>query len=136
MIGSAPSKPSEVLPENVFVESKKRRPLKLSIVKDIEANIAKDQENELRFYDIADAVSWYCSHVGYQVACSVAGAARLDLQGKKAGAVTETEARAAEEEAKNIFGKIEAQKQQGQTWPCRCRWHRQHRRALCRLTRP
>jgi sRNA-binding protein len=109
MIGSAPSKPSEVLPENVFVESKQRRPLKLSIVKDIEANIAKDQENELRFYDIADAVSWYCSHVGYQVACSVAGAARLDLQGKKAGAVTETEARAAEEEAKNIFGKIEAQ---------------------------
>jgi sRNA-binding protein len=111
MIGSAPSKPSEVLPENVFVECKQRRPLKLSIVKDIEANIAKDQENELRFYDIADAVSWYCSHVGYQVACSVAGAARLDLQGKKAGAVTETEARAAEEEAKNIFGKIEAQKQ-------------------------
>ena len=108
MIGSAPSKPSEVLPENVFVESKQRRPLKLSIVKDIEANIAKDQENELRFYDIADAVSWYCSHVGYQVACSVAYV-RLDLQGKKAGAVTE--ARAAEEEAKNIFGKIEAQKQ-------------------------
>jgi hypothetical protein len=35
-------------------------------VRDIKTAIAKDPSNELRFYDIDDAVDWYQSHVGYK----------------------------------------------------------------------
>jgi sRNA-binding protein len=57
---------SEAYPKAFFVNGRQRRPLKHNIVRDIKTAIAKDPSNELRFYDIDDAVDWYQSHVGYK----------------------------------------------------------------------
>lgn len=101
---------SEAYPKAFFVNGRQRRPLKHNIVRDIKTAIAKDRSNELRFYDIDDAVDWYQSHVGYNIACSTAGTPRLDLDGNRVGTVTETEARVASERAATGFEQIEARK--------------------------
>jgi sRNA-binding protein len=100
----------EMYPKAFFANPRLRRPLKHNIVKDIKADLAEDPESELRFYDIDQAFAWYCGHVSYHKACSVAGTARLNLAGNKAGTVTETEARDAGERATELFGQIEANK--------------------------
>jgi sRNA-binding protein len=101
---------SEAYPRAFFVNGRLRRPLKNHIVRDIKTAIAKDPNSELRFYDIDDAVDWYQRHVGYNIACSTPGTARLDLDGNRVGTVTEAEARMAGERAKTGFEQIEARK--------------------------
>jgi len=94
---------SETYPKAFFVNGRLRRPLKLGIAKDIKADLAADPDSELKFYDIDQVLAWYTNHVGYQNACSVAGAVRVDLDGAKAGTVTE------------IFARIESRKR-STTW--------------------
>jgi sRNA-binding protein len=103
---------AEEYPKTFFVIGERRKPLKLGIEKDIEADLAKDSDSQLLDYDITDACAWYTSHVGYQMACSVAGANRIDLQGKSVSKVTASEARGAEEYAKETFAKIEMRKKE------------------------
>jgi sRNA-binding protein len=93
-------------PKTFFVIGERRKPLKHDIDKDIEADIAKDNDHPLLDYDIGDALAWYQSHVGYQKACSIAGASRLDLQGKPVSKITVNEARDAEEQAQEGFAKM------------------------------
>ena len=100
----------EAYPKTFFINARLRRPLKLNIAKDIRADLAKDPDQELKFYDIDRALEWYCNHVGYYKACSVAGTPRINLAGTKVGTVTETEARDANERAIEIFEQIEAKK--------------------------
>ena len=106
---------SETYPKAFFVSGRLRRPLKLGIAKDIKADLAADPDSELKFYDIDQVLAWYTNHVGYQNACSVAGAVRVDLDGAKAGTVTESEAREAKERATEIFARIESRKR-STTW--------------------
>jgi ProP effector len=100
----------EAYPKTFFMNPRLRRPLKLNIAKDVKADLATDPDSELKLYDIDQALEWYCSHVGYYKACSVAGAARINLAGTKAGTVTEAEARYADERAAELFEQIEARK--------------------------
>ena len=69
-------------------------------------------DSELKFYDIDQALEWYCGHVSYKKECSVTGAARINLAGTKVGTVTEAEARYAAECAAEAFEQIEARKRQ------------------------
>jgi sRNA-binding protein len=101
---------SEIYPAAFFVSGRLRRPLKIGIAKDIKADLAADPDSELKFSDIDQVLAWYTNHVGYQYACSVAGVMRVDLDGAKAGTVTESEARQAKERATEIFAQIEARK--------------------------
>jgi len=103
---------SEEFPKTFFIDPKRRVPLKYGIEKDIEAELATNKNSRLLDYDIADAIEWYCSHVGYKCACSTAGNSRIDLHGTIASRVTEAEARIAEQEAAEIFADIEARKRQ------------------------
>jgi hypothetical protein len=54
----------EIYPKAFFANARLRRPLKHDILKDIEADLTAHPDSELKFHDIADAVDWYCSHVG------------------------------------------------------------------------
>jgi hypothetical protein len=100
----------EAYPKTFFADGRNRRPLKIRIEEDIKADISNTNNNELRFYNIDDTIDWYRTHVGYQLACSIAGAIRLDLGGSAAGKITETEAREFEQDAQQSFAKIEARK--------------------------
>jgi sRNA-binding protein len=100
----------EAYPKTFFINARLRRPLKLGIAKDVKADLATDPDNELKFYDIDRTLEWYCGHVGYLIASSVAGAARINLAGTKAGTVTEAEARDASERATEALEQIEARK--------------------------
>jgi hypothetical protein len=100
----------EAYPKAFFAEGRTRKPLKINIEDDIKADICKRDDSELRFYNIDGALEWYRTHVGYQMACSTAGAIRLDLDGKAAGKITKTEALEYEEDARQSFEKIEARK--------------------------
>jgi ProP effector len=91
---------SEAYPKTFVLTGKARKPLKIGIEDDIKAELLKSADNELRFYDIDDALEWYRSHVGYQLACAVPGATRFDLEGKAAGKITEAEAYQYEQDAK------------------------------------
>jgi sRNA-binding protein len=104
---------SEIYPRTFFVNGRLRQPLKHDIVQDIKADIADDPNSELRFYNIDETVAWYCTHVGYHKACSFAGTPRLDLNGNRAGTVTEAEARAEGQKAAAGFEIIEARKRIG-----------------------
>jgi sRNA-binding protein len=86
-------------PKTFFTVGERRKPLKHDIEKDIEAELAKDNDHPLLDFDITDALAWYRSHIGYQKSCSVAGVNRLDLQGRPASKVTASEAREADAEA-------------------------------------
>jgi hypothetical protein len=99
----------EAYPKKFFAIGKTRKPLKIDIEDDIKSDICK-HDSELRHYNIDDALEWYRTHVGYQMACSTAGAIRLDLDGKAAGKITKTEALEYEEDARQSFEKIEARK--------------------------
>ena len=78
----------EAYPKAFFDNPRQRRPLKHNIAKDIHADVAANPGSELAFYDIDATLGWYCSNVGYQKGSSVAGTARLSLNGTKAGTVT------------------------------------------------
>jgi sRNA-binding protein len=93
-----------------FTDGRSRRPLKIGIEEEIKRDILNTGNNELRFYDIDDTLEWYRTHVGYQVACSVPGAIRLDLVGNAAGKITETEARGFEQDAAQSFAKIDVRR--------------------------
>jgi sRNA-binding protein len=102
----------ELYPKAFFLNPRQRKPLKHDIIKDIKAEIAKDPNHELRFYDIDDALAWYCNHISYHINSSVPGTKRVDLNGKSIGAITETEAREAHEQAQAADAVIQARKQQ------------------------
>jgi sRNA-binding protein len=93
-------------PKAFFVIGERRKPLKHGIEKDIEADLAKNNDHPLLDHDIVDAIAWYQSHVGYQKSCSVAGTNRIDLQGKPVSKVTVNEAHAAEDEAREGFARM------------------------------
>jgi ProP effector len=80
----------ELFPKTFFNEGRLRQPLKNNIV----ADIKKLNEPSLADCNIGAAVDWYMNHIGYDYCC-VAGAARLDLNGKITGKITEKEAREA-----------------------------------------
>jgi sRNA-binding protein len=107
----------EEYPKTFFADPKRRVPLKIDIEKDIEAELIKNKNSQLLDYDIHDAVEWYITHVGYWVACSVAGSGRVDLRGVVVGRVTKAEARVAKQEADEIFAEIEARKRQTTSLP-------------------
>jgi sRNA-binding protein len=107
---------SETYPKAFFVNPRLRRPLKIGIAKDIKADLAADPDSELKFYDINQVLAWYTNHVGYQYACSFAGARRVDLDGTQGGTVTASEAREAKERATEIFARIESRKRPTTTW--------------------
>jgi sRNA-binding protein len=85
-------------PKTFFIIGERRKPLKHAIEQDIEADLAKDNDHALLDHDITDAVAWYRSHIGYLKSC-VAGASRIDLQGRPVSKVTPNEAREAEADA-------------------------------------
>jgi sRNA-binding protein len=93
-------------PKAFFIIARQRKPLKHGIERDIEAELAKDNDSPLLDFDITDAVAWYRSHVSYAKACSVAGVNRIDLAGKAVSKVTPSEAREAEAEAAEAFSEI------------------------------
>ena len=101
-------------PKTFFIIGERRKPLKHGIEKDIAAELAKDNDHPLLDFDIADALAWYCSHIGYQKSCSVAGVNRIDLQGRPVSKVTPSEAREAEAEAADgIARMVERRKANG-----------------------
>jgi ProQ/FINO family len=60
--------------------------------------------------NIDDALEWYRTHVGYQLACATAGAIRLDLNGKAVSKITAAEAHEYKQDAERSFAAIEARK--------------------------
>jgi sRNA-binding protein len=79
-------------PKCFFEEGRLRRPLKQDIIIDIKKDTSFDVTPE----KITAAVQWYQSHIGYDYN-TIAGAKRIDLQGRDAGTVTEQEALAAKQ---------------------------------------
>ena len=104
-------------PKTFFTDGPRRKPLKRGIEKDIEAELAKDNDHPLLDHDITDAINFYCSHVGYHKACSVAGVSRVDLQGKPVSKVTASEALEAEAEAAEIFAQMAERRKAGNGLP-------------------
>jgi len=96
-------------PKAFFIVGERRKPLKLDIEKDIETELAKDNDHPLLDFDIIDALAWYQSHVGYLKSC-LAGAGRLDLNGRAVGKVTPAEAREAAAEAEEGFARMAARR--------------------------
>jgi sRNA-binding protein len=82
---------AQVFPKTFFVAGFQRRPLKKNIVADIE----RVNDPSLASFDIGDAVDFYINHWDYDAACSIAGADRINLEGKAVGKITEAEAREA-----------------------------------------
>jgi hypothetical protein len=74
----------EKFPKCFFDDPPQRRPLKHTIIDDLEKENVLDREK------LAQAIHWYQSHFSYQYAL-VAGNARVDLDGNKAGTVTPLE---------------------------------------------
>jgi len=101
---------AENYPKAFFVVGERRKPLKHGILQDIEADLARDNDHALLDHDVADALAWYQSHVGYQKACSVAGTNRIDLHGKPTAKVTPAEAHEAEAEAQEGFARMAARR--------------------------
>jgi hypothetical protein len=99
-------------PKAFFVGAKQRKPLKHDIEKDIEADLAKDNDNPLLDYDIESAVAFYTTHVGYYKACSVAGTPLVDLQGRPVSKITPSEARKYDDLATETFAAIERGKRE------------------------
>jgi sRNA-binding protein len=56
-------------------------------------------------------VAWYRSHIGYLKSC-VAGASRIDLQGKSITKVTPTEAHEAEDQAQEGIARMAARRKE------------------------
>ena len=104
-------------PKTFFIIGERRKPLKHGIEKDIAAELAKDNDHPLLDFDIADALAWYCSHIGYQKSCSVAGVNRIDLHGRPVSKVTPSEAREAEEDAADSYARMTARRQTGNGLP-------------------
>jgi hypothetical protein len=104
-------------PKTFFTDGGRRKPLKQGIEKDIEAELAKDNDHPLLDHDITDALNFYCSHVGYHKACSVPGVSRIDLHGKAVSKVTASEALKAEGEAAEIFASMAARRKAGNGLP-------------------
>lgn len=82
---------ADLYPKCFFAEPRLRRPIKQNIL----ADINKAASPELRNFNVGAAVDWYCSHLAYRRSLTTAGTPRIDLNGNRAGSVTETEARVA-----------------------------------------
>jgi hypothetical protein len=104
-------------PKTFFIIGERRKPLKHGIEKDIEAELARDNDHPLLDFDITDALAWYRSHIGYQKSCSAAGVNRIDLQGKSVSKVTASEAREAEAEAADAIARMAARRKAGNGLP-------------------
>jgi hypothetical protein len=100
-------------PKTFFIVGNQRKPLKHGIEKDIEAELATANDHLLLDFDIADALAWYRSHIGYQKSCAVAGVNRIDLHGRPVSKVTPNEAREAEAEAEEAFARMAERKGNG-----------------------
>ena len=82
----------ELYPKCFFINAKQRWPLNHNIVDDL----TKANDPALTQLDVAAAVDWYTGHIGYDIAC-VAGAERINLDGKTVGKISESEAREAQQ---------------------------------------
>ena len=78
---------AEAFPKTFFLYAVQRKPLKIGIHADIRATLGDAMgEGEL-----SAVLGYYCGNEGYMKRC-VAGAARIDLEGSPAGAVTAEQA--------------------------------------------
>jgi sRNA-binding protein len=94
-------------PKTFFIEPRHRLPLKSTITRDLlNDGFAATAEQ------IAVGVGWYCSGLGYRRSIQ-AGAPRLDLRGKKAGVVTEAEAKDEARAIAEIEGRKAEQRRTG-----------------------
>jgi len=100
---------AQEFPKAFFILGERRKPLKLDIERDLEAELAKDPDHSLLDFDTIDALAWYRSHIGYLKSC-LAGASRLDLNGKAVAKVTPAEAREAAAEAEEGFARMAARR--------------------------
>ena len=79
---------ADKFPKTFFDEPSHRRPLKHGILDDLDRQKVLDREK------LTQALDWYQNHFVYRYGL-IAGAERVDLDGSKAGIVTEAEQRAA-----------------------------------------
>jgi sRNA-binding protein len=77
----------EFYPNTFFEDARKRRPLKKNIARDIANEHPEYSESE-----IASAIEYYCSHIGYDIVCQSAGVGRVDLSGHEVSKITSSEA--------------------------------------------
>jgi sRNA-binding protein len=101
-------------PRTFFIVGERRKPLKIGIARDIEADLAKDNDHVLLDYDVVDAIAFYENHIG-TLKNTTTGANRLDLHGKAAGKVTLTEAREAAAVAEEAIARMNARRQEQPT---------------------
>jgi len=86
-------------PKAFFVVGERRKPLKIGIEKDVEADMAKDNDSPLLDYDIDDG-TW-----------------RVDLQGKPTTKITASEAVEAEQDAQEGFARMAARRKTNNNLP-------------------
>jgi sRNA-binding protein len=98
-------------PKTFFDNPKLRRPLSKTILKELHAD-GFPMSPEL----VRQAVEWYQSHIGYRgYAMSRAGTRRVNLKGEDVEAVTEAEARRAQDELRNFHAAQNAERDAAST---------------------
>ncbi len=105
---------AELFPKAFVVDTKRRFPLKLGIEREIKAH-----EVELAAghpVNVDAAVAYYINHADYHRAL-LAGTARYDLRGERAGTVTETKAIAAQKRIAEIQKMLRERREQEQQQP-------------------
>jgi sRNA-binding protein len=95
---------ARLFPKAFFEDGRQRVPLKPNITADIEKMGCAD----LIGVDVAGAVDFYMTHVGYQIGSSTAGKMRFDLDGNAVKKVTAQEAAVAQRKASEAFQDMRA----------------------------
>jgi sRNA-binding protein len=95
-----------LFPKAFFEEGRQRVPLKENITADIEKLGCAD----LIGVDVAGAVEFYTTHIGYHICSSTAGRMRVDLDGNPVKKVTAQEAAIAQRKAHEAGQDIKAAK--------------------------
>jgi sRNA-binding protein len=97
---------ARLFPKAFFEDGRQRVPLKPNITADIEKLGCAD----LIGVDVAGAVDWYMSHIGYQIGSSTAGRMRVDLNGNAVRKVTVHEAEIAQRKAQEAGQNLQARR--------------------------
>jgi sRNA-binding protein len=100
------AKLARLFPKAFFEEPRQRVPLKANITADIEKLGCAD----LIGVDVAGAVDFYMTHIGYQICSSTAGRTRVDLDGNPIKKVTAQEAAVAQRKASEAGQNIQAKR--------------------------
>jgi ProP effector len=110
------AKLAKLFPNAIYEDVRMRRPLKANITADIE----RQGCNDLLGFNVGEAVNYYMNRLGYLKTLE-AGATRIDLDGKPAGKVTETEAWDAKIEVDKINKERALKSPQPQSTPTQAR---------------